>query len=332
MDTTTSLPPATEATPTPRPALPADLTPTAVPWRAVAVYAVLACALAWLVQLPIWLSGEGLSSPLFLPLTAIMMLTPAIAALIVTFTMIRPANKARYLGLTPFPKLRSILLMVGWPLIWLGIGFAAFGLAVALGWATPDWTLSEVTPILPEMTAEQAVLATFVALPVNVVLSSVPAFGEELGWRGFLTTALAPLGFWRSALVSGLIWGIWHAPIVLLGYNFARPGLDGLLLMCGFTFAVGVLLQWSRYWTRNVWVAAVGHGALNASAPLTLTWLSSSSDSAIATILGMPGWIAMGVLVAAMAAVGLFGRRLPRPLVPAPQPRPELAPQPVAAP
>lgn len=306
---------------------PVDLTPTTVPWRAVAVYALLACGLAWLVQLPIWLSGEGLASPLFLPLTAAMMMTPAISALIVTFTMVRPVHTARYLGLTPFrPVLRSVLLILAWPLIWLAIGFAAFGLALVLGWAEADWSLAGVTSIVPDMSAEQAVLVSFAVLPINVLISSIPAFGEELGWRGFLTTALAPLGFWRSALLGGLIWGVWHAPVILLGYNFARPDGWGLLLMCGFTITVGVLLQWSRYWTRNVWVAAVGHGALNASAPLTLTWLSTSSDAAFATVLGVPGWIAMGVVVAIMVAAGLFGRRLPRPLVEAPQPRLEAVP------
>lgn len=290
---------------------------TRVPWAAVGVFAVLACGLAWLVQLPLWL-GDGLASPWFLPLTFVMMTTPTIAALVVTFTMVRPRRVARYLGLTPFrPVGRKIALFLLWPLLWLALGFGAFFLAVAVGWAQPDWSLEGVASTLPDgVPLTAVVVATFLALPISVALSSVAAFGEELGWRGFLTTALAPLGFWPSAVVSGLLWGVWHAPIILLGYNFFRTDITGVLWMCGFTLVVGVLLQWSRYWTRNVWPVVVGHGALNAAVPSTLLWLSDDADPAIATMLGAPGWIVMGVAIVVLLATGLLGRRLPTPLVP----------------
>ncbi|MFV0375426.1 type II CAAX prenyl endopeptidase Rce1 family protein [Microbacterium sp.] len=298
---------------------PVDLTPTRVRWPSVIVYVVVACALAWLVQLPVWVSGDGLASPLFLPLTAAMMFTPAVSALIVVFTMVRPPRPARYLGLTPFrPIARSIVVMVLWPVVWLLLGFAAVGLAVAFGLAqfdVPEMTLPDGT-VIPGA----AVLAlSILALPLNALIGSIPAFGEELGWRGFLATALAPLGFWKSALIGGVIWGVWHAPIILLGYNFARPDLVGLALMCAFTIGVGVILQVSRWWCRNVWVAAVGHGSLNAAVPLSLLVIASGSDTAMTTLLGAPGWIVMGVVIAILAAVGLTGRRLPHPLVPAPR-------------
>lgn len=151
------------------------------------------------------------------------------------------------------------------------------------------------------------------------MIGSIPAFGEELGWRGFLTTALAPLGFWPSALLSGVIWGVWHAPMILLGYNFARPDLIGLALMCAFTIGVGVILQVSRWWCRNMWVAAVGHGSLNAAVPLSLLVIADGSDAAMTTLLGAPGWLVLGGVIGILAAVGLTGRRLPHPLVPAPR-------------
>lgn len=304
-----------DTTPTAR----TDLTPTTVPWLAVGVYSVLACGLAWLVQLPLWLSGEGLASPLFGTLTAAMMFTPAVAALAVTFLIVRPSHKARYLGLVPFHPKRSIPLMIAWPIVFLALGMGAFWLAVALGWTGADTGLMGLAiQLAGEMSTTEYLQSRYLWLPLAVLASSVTAFGEELGWRGFLTTALAPLGFWRTALISGLVWGVWHAPIILLGYNFNRTDLSGVLLMCGFTLAVGVLLQWSRYWARNVWVAAVGHGALNAVTPLTLIWLTIASDTATATLLGVPGWIVVGVVVVIMLAVGAF-RRLPRPLVPAPR-------------
>ncbi|MFT4221314.1 MAG: CPBP family intramembrane metalloprotease [Microbacterium sp.] len=211
-----------------------------VPWAAVVVYALLACGMAWLVTLPLWL-GDGLASPLFLPLAAAMMFTPTVAALCVTFAMVRPARKARYLGLVPFrPVGRKIALFLLWPVFWLAVGLGAFLVAVWLGWTTADWSLSGIERMLPPgLTASMYVLISFAALPLNVVIASATAFGEELGWRGFLTTALAPLGFWRSALVSGVLWGVWHAPIILLGYNYLRTDGSGIAWMCGFTLLVG---------------------------------------------------------------------------------------------
>lgn len=142
---------------------PHDLTPTRVTWSAVIVYVVLACAPAWLVQSPLWLSGEGLTSALFLPLTAAMMFTPAAAALLVVFTMVRPPRPARYLGLTPFrPIGRSIVVMVLWPVLWLFLGFTAVGLAALLGLAQVELeglTLPDGTTIPGTIVLGMAVLA-----------------------------------------------------------------------------------------------------------------------------------------------------------------------------
>lgn len=297
---------------------PQDLTPTKVPWAAVALFAVLACGLAWLVQIPLWRSGEGLEWEWFMPLTGVMMFTPAVAALIVIFAVVRPANKARYLGLTPVrPARRTVLLCVAWMFIWLAIGVAASFLAVALGWATLDFSLPLLQGI-EEATPEQLLVTSLIFLPIGVVLSSIPALGEELGWRGFLTTALAPLGFWPSAVLIGVLWGVWHAPVMLLGYNFAEPNMLGVVYMIGFCFFVGILLQWSRYWARNVWVAGVGHGALNATAGTTFIFLQDIDRPVLQTMLGVPGWIVMGVVAVILVATGLIGRRFPQPLVPAP--------------
>ena len=229
------------------PSAPESSTGARVPWGAVLIYTVIAVGLAWLVMLPLWL-GEGLASPLFLPLTAAMMYTPTAAALVVVLFVVRPERKGRYLGLVPFrPIGRKIALILLWPLFWSVVGFGAFAFAAALGWTDADWALAGLAQTLPAGTSvPMAVLITFAVLPVNILVATVAAFGEELGWRGFLTTALAPLGFWPSALIIGILWGLWHAPMILLGYNFMRPDVTGLLLMCGFTLSVGVLLQWSR--------------------------------------------------------------------------------------
>lgn len=283
---------------------------TRVPWFAVIVYAVTAFGLAWLVTLPLWL-GDGLASPLFLLVATAMMFTPTIATLLVVFAIVRPKRKAHYLGLVPFrPIGKKIALFLLWPLIWLVLGFAAFFLAVWFGWTEADWSLTAIKELVPgSVTPEMYVIISFAVLPVNALFGSLAAFGEELGWRGFLTTALSPLGFWPAAAISGVMWGAWHAPLILLGYNYGVTDWTGVAWMCGFTLFVGVLLQWSRYWTRNVWPAVAGHGALNAATPLTLLWMAGDGNPAFATLLGAPGWIVMGAAIFILFGAGALGRR-----------------------
>jgi membrane protease YdiL (CAAX protease family) len=53
---------------------------------------------------------------------------------------------------------------------------------------------------------------------VGAFINVIPAIGEELGWRGWLLPKRMPLGTVPALVLSGIIWGIWHAPLVLLRY------------------------------------------------------------------------------------------------------------------
>lgn len=293
-----------------------------VPWFAVTVYSVLACGLAWLVALPLWL-GDGLADPKFPWLVMVMMYTPTVAALVVTFFIVKPKYKTRYLGLTPFkPVVRSIVLILVWPIVFGLIAIGAAFVANLFGWVDFGFNAAalEQDAAAVGMSAEGLALLSVAMTPLLVVQATFAAFGEELGWRGFLVSALRPLGFWPMALVSGVIWGVWHAPIILLGYNFGRTDLLGVLLMVVFCFLVGIILNWSRLWCRNVWVAAVGHGALNATATIGFLFVMNfdANGGLTQTVVGIPGWIIFAVIIAVMAALGLFGKRIPEPLVTVP--------------
>ncbi len=99
------------------------------------------------------------------------------------------------------------------------------------------------------------------------VLNALPIFGEEFGWRAYLQPKLLPLGERWMMIVSGIIWGLWHAPVIAMGYNygFDYPGAPwaGILLFCWFTFIVGVILGWTTLRAGSVWPAVIGHGIVN---------------------------------------------------------------------
>ena len=71
-------------------------------------------------------------------------------------------------------------------------------------------------PIYEQITASWASL--LILFGYNLILGPL---GEELGWRGFVLNELqkrySPL---RSAIIVGLAWGFWHAPLWLMsGYT-----------------------------------------------------------------------------------------------------------------
>ena len=137
------------------------------------------------------------------------------------------------------------------------------------------------------------------------------AFGEELGWRGFLVPALRPLGTWPALLLSGAIWGVWHAPIILLGYNFGRTDITGVLLMTGGCIAWGILLGWLRLRSASMWPAVFAHGMMNATAALVslLYAAGTTFDMAFAGPLGVAGWIVCAVVVVVLGLTGQFRRQ-----------------------
>lgn len=290
-----------------------------VSWAAVATFVVVACGLAWLLCLPLWL-GNGLAEPIAPVLLPVMMFTPTVAVLVVMLLWRIPARgaRARGLGLWPLrPAKRVVWLMVAG---WLGtplIVAASVLVAVALGFVQLDLTFSGfaeqleavVPPGTPLPPVGLLVMMQLASIPLGALVNSIFAFGEELGWRGWLLPALRPLGTWPALLLSGVIWGLWHAPIILLGYNFGRTDITGVLFMIVGCVMWGVLLGWLRLRSASVWPAVIAHGALNAAGAMVLLFTVSGVDLALAGPLGVAGWIATAVVIVVLVATGQFRRQ-----------------------
>ena len=117
------------------------------------------------------------------------------------------------------------------------------------------------------------------------IINILFALGEEVGWRGWLTPTLqAKLGQIPGVVVSGVIWGLWHAPLILLAgyqYGLGYPGAPwtGLVGMCLFTTVIGILFSWLYERTQSIWAPALAHGAINAIAALPLYFLADGGAS-----------------------------------------------------
>ncbi len=131
------------------------------------------------------------------------------------------------------------------------------------------------------------------------------AFGEEYGWRGVLMDELAPLGAFRANLLTGLMWGLWHAPIIMLGFNYGEQRVLGVVMMCVWVTPFSFLLWRSREYSGSVVAPAIIHGAFNGFAGFFLLLVVSRS-----ALLSAPVGI-VGALSASIAAAAVWGLTAP---------------------
>lgn len=126
------------------------------------------------------------------------------------------------------------------------------------------------------------VIQTLQALLISPLLNAIPTFGEEFGWRGYLQPKLMPLGGRKAVLVTGVIWGVWHWPVILMGYNYGKDYFGapflGPLAMVWFTLSLSVIFGWLTIKAESVWPAVIAHGALNGIASLGIIFIQGSPD------------------------------------------------------
>jgi membrane protease YdiL (CAAX protease family) len=143
-------------------------------------------------------------------------------------------------------------------LAWLlpaALGLVAYG----FGWATG------IAPPSPGEDIGTVVVALAVALTVAVPISAVTAFGEELGWRGFLLPRLVDAGVPRPVAVTNVAWWGYHVALILGGvYASGRSPILAAALFGVVVASIGSVASWSRLATGSVWPAVLLHATWNA--------------------------------------------------------------------
>jgi membrane protease YdiL (CAAX protease family) len=126
--------------------------------------------------------------------------------------------------------------------------------ALATGAARPD--------VLP---ADQITAILVPMLVVTLLLEIVLGFGEEYGWRGYLLPELMPLGEVRATLLLGIVWALWHVPVVLAGVLLGGQPTALVLAVHVALVTLGAFpYTWlGRLTGHSPSVAAVFHGTLN---------------------------------------------------------------------
>lgn len=142
-------------------------------------------------------------------------------------------------------------------------------------------------------------VGTLNAVFFGATINALFGFGEEAGWRGFLLKELKPMGFYRASLIIGLVWGIWHIPVILQGHNYGEHHIAGIFMMTGWTVLLSPLLIYAVNKTGSVVAAAVMHGVLNASPGIALAYIKGGNELTVG-ITGAAGFAALIVMNAGL--------------------------------
>jgi uncharacterized protein len=221
------------------------------------------------------------------------MWVPALAAFATRLLTRQPVHRRR--GTERFPHRRlvdPVLLLI--PFL---VGVPAYGAAVAL-----DLVHLDAPP--PGKTVGVVLAATM----LNLIL--VP--GEERGWRGFMVPRLVAAGAPAPLLTSGVIWGVWHIPLVVWGgfvLEGPSPWVSVVLLMV-VTTTLGYVLAWQQLNTGSTWGPIAVHVVWNVLFQAVLEVSVTGDDEGL--WLGEAGLLTMLALVAVVAWLARPGGRVSR--------------------
>ena len=141
------------------------------------------------------------------------------------------------------------------------------------------------------------VLNVFLTGAAFALLNSLFASGEEFAWRGMLQPLLTDkYGLIKGITILGILWAMWHLPILLAGYNYPEtPILGALILFPIRLIAVSFFYAWLTIKSRSFIPAAIAHGALNGIQTGIISSIKMNSPQMFQDITTMTVEILLGV-------------------------------------
>ena len=192
-----------------------------------------------------------------------LMLCPSISAILTKLVFDRSLKglgwkpgPAKWLGLAYLLPILYGAVVYGFT--WL-IGQGGFTTEVAAGVAS-ELGMSDASGV------QMVVVYTLLMGTIVFLRNSLPsAFGEELGWRGFLFPELQRMSsFTTASLIGGVVWALYHLPLSLFSdYNSTAPIAFQVVMFFIAAIAQSFVHNWFRARSGSVWPAVVLHASHN---------------------------------------------------------------------
>ncbi len=272
------------------------------------IFIALTIIISWIVFLLIPICGLTYGIGLSVVIIAAAMFVPALSSIL---TRLITKEGFRNMYLRPHFKghVKDYLFLYFGPTVLLFLSGAVYFL-IFPGSFDPELTALQG---LVASTGEQGLTAstllivqvlTFVV--IGPIVNIIPTMGEELGWRGYLLPKLRMFLSDRAALIiTGVIWGIWHLPVIVMGHNYGTgywgyPWL-GILAMIFFCVVLGTIEGYISIKLQSAIPAAMIHSTINAGAALPIYLLKGSYNTllgpAITGLIGGLPFIALAVIL-----------------------------------
>ena len=286
--------------------------------RRIVIFLGFTFGIAWIIGLIIYLTGGLTNGPQIAPgvtLALVLMSTAYMGAPALGNILTRLLTREGWkdMGLRPNFKKGWRFWLVGWflPVVMTLPGAALFFVLFPQYF---DANLSTMQQLMAASPSSMSSLSPWTILIIQLVqgvliaplINSVFTFGEEFGWRTYLLPKLMPLGGRKAMLLMGVIWGIWHWPVIFMGYEYGSsyPGYPwvGPLLFIWVTFGLGVFLGWLTLRSKSVWPAVIGHAAINGVAGVAVFAIAGEPNRLLGPL---PVGI-IGSLGFALVAIAIF--------------------------
>ena len=283
------------------------------------IYVLLTFALTWayclLIVYPV-ANGEvlsGVPSLITQLVVAACMFFPAIGVLL-TRLITREGFKDAWLKPNLKKNLRFYLLAWFGPAV---LTFAGMGIYFLLFPENLDLSFGYFTATLEAAGAPMETLPIPVGLLMLVqcvqgaflgpAMNFVTCFGEEWGWRGYLLPKISRhFSTIPTLLITGIIWGLWHAPLTIIGHNYGIGywgfPFTGIAMMCVFCIAGGIFLSYVTLKTKSCIPAILAHGGINGIAAIGIYFTYDGGNPFVGPaptgIIGMLPFIVAAIIMA----------------------------------
>jgi len=270
--------------------------------KGVSAFLVLVFGLAWaLWAVPLWLGVSafgGLMRLLVIPGT----FAPAIAAIVVRKWVTREGFADA--GLRPHFR-KWPYYVAAWVISLVVVGFVAWTAPLA-GVAQPQVSTAQAAaiPYLSGSDPAGILTSAVFVLTLGAVLSTPIIWGEEFGWRSYLQLRLFPSRPLLAAVATGLIWGVWHYPLLLAAPEIPEHTLATLAIFPAGTVLYSILFGWLRIRSGSIWPSSFAHSCINhVRSPLLALLFPALADKLPLVLLGMVALLGLSIVV--VAAGGL---------------------------
>jgi len=274
--------------------------------RKALVFVCLTFAASWLIAAVYYALGGRLDNPISTVVLLVYMFMPMTMAIVVQRAIYKePLRNPLRISFRPnrwflvawFLPPIAALATVGVSLLFPGVHYSPDMAGMLERFAatlTPE-QLAEMERQISASPIHPIWLSLVQGLIFGITINAVAAFGEELGWRGLLQRELSHLGFWKSSALIGVIWGVWHAPVIIQGWNYPQHPVPGVFMMIFWTLLLAPIFGYVTLKSRSVLAAAIIHGTLNATASIPLLVIVGGNDLTVG-ITGLAGFVVLAII------------------------------------